>query len=310
MVSVDLRYQKNISAKDVQSVGIIGGETEIIADSRVVLEDAVRELLAKYAIAVRFVHTVDDQKTPVPETAKTNTPRSALSFYSSEALDIKNEICAVGRKLWLRGFVDGNGGNISHRIREDEIICTPTLFSKFDLTPNDLCLIDMAGNQLAGSKQPTSEMRLHIEIYKNAPQAKSVVHCHSPYATAYAICGHVPPTGISSEFDVFIGNAALARYETPGTPEFAETVRPYAARHNAILLANHGVVCWADTPTHAEWYIENLEAFCKTFLFARMLGVPYSRISNEKAEALKATRKNLGLPDGSGIDDLSVPVLT
>jgi len=224
-------------------------------------------------------------------------------------MDIKNEICSVGRKLWLRGFVDGNGGNISFRIGEDEIICTPTLFSKFDLTPDDLCLIDLAGNKLAGRERPTSEARLHLEVYKNAPQAKAVVHCHSPYATAYAICGHVPPPAISSEFDIFIGSAALAQYETPGTPEFAETVRPYVANHNAILLANHGVMCWADTPTHAEWYVENLEAFCQTFLIARQFGVPYSRIPEEKAEALKSIRKMQGLPNGNN-DGISAPVLT
>jgi L-fuculose-phosphate aldolase len=224
-------------------------------------------------------------------------------------MNIKDEICAVGRKLWLRGFVDGNGGNISYRIGENEILCTPTLFSKFDMTPDDLCLIDMEGKQLAGRERPTSEVRLHLEVYKNAPQAKAVVHCHSPYATAYAICGCVPPSSISSEFDVFIGSVALASYETPGTMEFAETVRPYVAHHNAILLANHGVLCWADTPTHAEWYVENLEAFCQTFLIARQFGIPYSRIPREKADALKTIRKNQGLPVCNE-DGCSVPVLS
>jgi L-fuculose-phosphate aldolase len=308
MTSVDLKRQKNISVRDVETAGI-GGAAEIIIDSRAVLEDAARDMLAKYAIAVRFAGAGEEQKSPEPLAAAEDLPRIAAAFYSRAALDIKDEICSVGRKLWLRGFVDGNGGNISYRIGEDEIICTPTLFSKFDLTPDDLCLIDLAGNQLAGRERPTSEVRLHLEVYKNAPQAKAVVHCHSPYATAYAICGHVPPPSISSEFDVFIGRVALARYETPGTLEFAETVRPYVAHHNAILLANHGVMCWADTPTHAEWYVENLETFCQTFLIARQFGVPYSRIPSEKAEALKSIRKKQGLPESNG-DDSSAPVLS
>ena len=308
MASVDLRRQNSISARDVEAAGI-GGAVEIIANSRAILQDAARDMLVKYAIAVRFTDAENAQKPHESSAAASDSPRVEAFFYSRAALDIKDEICSVGRKLWLRGFVDGNGGNISYRIGEDEIICTPALFSKFDMTPDDLCLIDMEGNQLAGCKRHTSEVLLHLEVYKNAPQAKAVVHCHSPYATAYAICGHVPPPGISSEFDVFIGSVALARYETPGTLEFAETVRPYVARHNAILLANHGVMCWADTPVHAEWYVENLEAFCQTFLIARQLGVPYSRIPQEKAEALKSTRKKLGLPECSQ-DDSSAPVLS
>ena len=306
MTSIDLRQQKNISARDVESAAI-GGAVEIIIDSRAVMEDAARDTLAKYAIAVRFAGAGDAEKPH--ESSPADSPRVAEYFYSRAARDIKDEICSVGRKLWLRGFVDGNGGNISYRIGENEIICTPTLFSKFDMTPDDLCLIDMAGNQLAGNKRPTSEVCLHIETYKNAPQARAVVHCHSPYATACAICGHVPPPGISSEFDVFIGSVAIARYETPGTLEFAETVKPYVARHNAILLANHGVMCWADTPTHAEWYVENLEVFCQTFMIARQFGGQFSRIPGEKAEALKSTRKKLGLPECGG-DDSSAPVLS
>ena len=307
MTSVDLRRQTSISAKDIEAAGVCGA-AEIIIDSRAVLEDSARDTLAKYAIAVRLSGSVDGQKPSEGSTPMTDSPRIAESFYSRAALDIKDEICSVGRKLWLRGFVDGNGGNISYRVGENEVICTPTLFSKFDMAPDDLCLIDLEGKQLAGRTQPTSEVRLHLEVYKNSPQAKAVVHCHSPYATAYAICGCVPPPSISSEFDVFIGRVALANYETPGTREFAETVRPYVAHHNAILLANHGVLCWADTPTHAEWYVENLEAFCQTFLIARQFGVPYSRIPKEKAEALKSIREKQGLPDCDS-DASSVPVL-
>ena len=305
MTSVDLRQQKKISVRDVETTEL-NGTVEIIVNPRATLEDAARDLLAKYSISVRFACEGDEQEPP-ESSAAAYSPRVAAAFHSRAALDIKNEICAVGRKLWLRGFVDGNSGNISCRVGENEIVCTPTLFSKFDLTPDDLCLVDMDGNHLAGDKKPTSEVHLHIETYKNAPQAKAVVHCHPPYATAYAICGQVPPSSVSSEFDVFIGHVAMARYETPGTREFAETVRPYVARHNAILLANHGVMCWADAPTRAEWYVENLEAFCKTFSVVRRLGAPYSRIPPQKTEELKAIRKSQGLPD---CDGSSAPVFS
>ena len=103
------------------------------------------------------------------------------------------------------------------------------------------------------TKPRTSELLLHLEIYKAVPEAKAVVHCHPPHATAYAITGRVPPNLIIPEFEILVGKVAIAPYETPGTQAFAETVLPYVKQHNTMLLANHGIVCWADTVTHAEW---------------------------------------------------------
>ena len=218
-------------------------------------------------------------------------------FHSPEAEAIKKEICAVGWKLWMRSYVDGNGGNISCRIGENAVLCTPTLLSKIDLKPEDLCLVDLEGNQLVGELPRTSEVFLHLEIYKHVPQAKAVVHCHPPHATAYAITGRVPPPAIIPEFDVFVGSVAITRYETPGTKKFAETVIPFVKDHNTILLGNHGIVCWADTPTHAEWYAENLETYCWTLLISQQLGVPYLKIPAAKEQDLLAIKKRLGLPD-------------
>ena len=148
------------------------------------------------------------------------------------------------------------------------MICTPTLVSKYDLTPEDLCLVDLEGKQVAGIKPRTSEIFLHLEIYKEVPEAKSVVHCHPPHATAYAITGRVPPNLVIPEFEVFVGKVAISPYETPGTTKFAQTVLPFVRDHNTVLLANHGIVCWADTVTHAEWYAEVLETYCWTLMLA------------------------------------------
>jgi L-fuculose-phosphate aldolase len=220
-------------------------------------------------------------------------------FSSPEAEVIKEEICAVGRKLWMRQYVDGNGGNISCRIGPNEVLCTPTLVSKYDLTPDDIGMTDLEGVQVAGSKARTSELLLHLEIYKAVPEAKAVVHCHPPHATAYAITGRVPPNLILPEFEVFVGKAAISPYETPGTKAFAESVLPYAKMHNTLLLANHGIVCWGDTVTHAEWYAEVLETYCWTLLIASQLGAPISKMSEKHLEDLLAMKKekNLGLPD-------------
>jgi L-fuculose-phosphate aldolase len=218
-------------------------------------------------------------------------------FFSPEAEEIKKEIVAVGKKLWARAYVDGNGGNISYRIGENRVICTPTLFSKADLTPDDLCLVDLDGNQIVGCRPRTSEILMHLEIYKTEPRAKGVVHCHPPHATAYAITGRVPPTCVIPEQEVFVGRVALVPYQTPGTQDFADAIRPYVKDHNSILLQNHGIVCWADTVTHAEWYAEVLDTYCQTLMYAQQLGAPLTHIPGEKAADLLAIKKKLGLPD-------------
>jgi L-fuculose-phosphate aldolase len=223
-------------------------------------------------------------------------PARIALFTSPEAEAVKEEICAVGKKLWMRQYVDGNGGNISYRIGPNEVICTPTLLSKADLRPQDLCLVDLDGKQLCGGRPRTSEILLHLEIYKEVPEAKAVVHCHPPHATAYAITGKVPPTCVIPEYEVFIGKVALSPYKTPGTSEFAQTVLPYVRNHNTVLLANHGIVCWGDTVTHAEWYVEVTDTYCWTLMLAGQLG-PLTHISGEQTSDLLAIKKSLGLPD-------------
>ena len=239
----------------------------------------------------------DVEKTHAPGNSSSHSVSNPRLFDTPEAEAIKEEICAVGRKLWMRQFVDGNGGNISYRIGPNEILCTPTMISKYDLTPEALCMVDLEGNQIAGSMERTSEIYLHLEIYKSVPEAKSVLHCHPPHATAYAITGKVPPNMIIPEFEIFVGKVAIAPYKTPGTAEFAETVIPFVKQHNTVLLANHGTVCWADTVTHAEWYAEVLETYCWTLMLASQLGAPISYISEPQGSDLMAIKKRHGLPD-------------
>jgi L-fuculose-phosphate aldolase len=158
-------------------------------------------------------------------------------------------------------------------------------------------MVDLEGRQIAGSKPRTSEILVHLEIYKAVPQAKGVVHCHPPHATAYAITGRIPPNCVIPEYEVFVGNVALAPYQTPGTQAFADAVLPHVRTHNTILLANHGIVCWADTVTHAEWYAEVVDTYCWTLMLASQLGAPITHIPQEKAADLLAIKKKLGLPD-------------
>jgi L-fuculose-phosphate aldolase len=240
------------------------------------------------------VKLVDVEAAMPGDTVSAADPRL---FSTPEAEAIKEEICAVGRKLWLRQYVDGNGGNISYRIGPNEVICTPTLLSKYDLTPESLCLVDLDGNQAAGTMSRTSEILLHLEIYKEVEEARAVVHCHPPHATAHAIVGRVPPNLVIPEFEVFVGKVALSPYETPGTARFARTVVPYVKQHNTVLLANHGIVCWGDTVTHAEWYAEVLETYCWQLMLAAQLGSPIVHFNPQQEVELLAFKKALGLPD-------------
>lgn len=304
--TIDISNRRVVTMRDVQDA-VSAGASRILTAANSVITPSARDFLQQRNVGLitnapapaqtssALVPTNGSNGAGIAQAPK--SPANPRLFSTPEAEAIKKEICTVGKKLWLRQFVDGNGGNISYRIGPNEVICTPTLVSKFDLTPEDLCLVDLEGNQVAGTRPRTSEIFLHLEIYKAVPEAKAAVHCHPPHATAYAITGKVPPNLVIPEFEVFIGKVAISPYETPGTPEFAHTVLPFVKQHNTVLLSNHGIVCWADTVTHAEWYSEVLETYCWTLLLASQMGVPISYISEQKGSDLLAMKKRLGLPD-------------
>lgn len=226
-------------------------------------------------------------------------PRLSLEelLFSPEAEDAKAEMIRAGEKLWRRQYVDGNGGNLSVRIGNKYAVCTPTLCSKGDLTPGDFALVDLEGGQICGGRERTSEILLHLEIYKAQPAAGAVIHCHPPYATAHAVAGTIPEGDLVPEQEVFVGPLALAPYETPGTIEFARAVLPFVNTHNTILLRNHGIVCWADTIAHAEWYTEVVENYCKTVRIASSIKTPLPKIPEDKIHDLLRRKQRMGLPD-------------
>jgi L-fuculose-phosphate aldolase len=232
-----------------------------------------------------------------------NTATPAELFHSPAIHALKEEIVRTGKKLWARQYVDGNGGNISARISPRWVICTPTMCSKADVKAEDISLVDLESSQICGDRPRTSEILLHLEIYKAVPEAKAVIHCHPPYATAHAIAGVIPQGNLLPEQEVFVGPVALTPYETPGTIEFARTILPVVRKHNTILLENHGVVCWADTITHAEWLIEVIETYCKTVMIAGNLRSPLREIPPEKIADILAIKRKLGLPDARYPDD-------
>ena len=199
-------------------------------------------------------------------------------FNSPEVHALKVQMCDIGRRVWERDYVDGNGGNISYRMG-DLVLCTPTLISKGFMKPEDMCLVDMEGNQKAGVKKRTSEILMHLQIMKAQPKAKTCVHAHPPHATAFAVAGILPPTCMIPEFEVFCA-VAIAPYRTPGLPEMGKLVAELVDKHNTILMANHGVVTWShNTIEEAYWRMEIVEAYCHTVTVAAQLGKPMQTFS-------------------------------
>src|SRR5437667_4089724 len=153
---------------------------------------------------------------------------------------LQQDMCEIGRRIYAKGFAAANDGNITVRVGENEILCTPTLHCKGFLKPEDICLIDMTGKQLAGIKKRSSEALLHLEIYRQRADVKSVVHCHPPHACAFAIAREPIPQCILPEVEVFLGDVPITKYETPGGQAFADTIAPFVKKTNIIILANHG----------------------------------------------------------------------
>jgi len=232
-----------------------------------------------------------------PLTSKSPKPELEAFFHSAHAGILKEQLCDVGRRLWQRAYVDGNGGNIAIRVGEDVALCTPTLVSKGFMKPEEMCLVDFEGNQLAGTKKRTSEILMHLQIMQRQPKAVATVHCHPPYATGFAVAGLVPPTCMIPEYEVF-ASVAVAPYRTPGTPEMGKLVADLVDKHNTILMANHGVVSWSHNNVEDAYFkMEILEAYCRTILVSTQLGVQPKTMTPAQLQDLLKIKQSLGIPD-------------
>src|SRR5205809_2885510 len=209
---------------------------------------------------------------------------------------IKQQICEIGRRVYAKGFAAANDGNISYRLNDREVVCSPTMVSKGFLTCDDICKVDYEGKQLAGKRQRSSEILLHLAVYKHRPDVRAVVHCHPPHATAFAVAGVPVPKCILPEVEVFLGEVPTAIYETPGTQKFAETIVPHLKSSNTIILANHGTVTFGPDLEKAYWNSEIIDAYCKILILSKQLGnVNY--FTQQQTRELLDLKKKLGYDD-------------
>lgn len=198
-------------------------------------------------------------------------------------------ICTICRRLYERGLIAGQDGNVSVRVGDDRVLVTPAGLSKVDLRPEDLVEIGLDGTVRDGTRQPTSELAVHLRAYQRRADVRAVVHAHPPIATAFSIAGDGVDTTSLCEVRYGVGPVALVPYGTPSTDAAADVFDPFWASHDAFLMAHHGALTVGDTLTKAHQRMESLENGARVLWLARALG-PVRRLSPDALAALDALR--------------------
>jgi L-fuculose-phosphate aldolase len=188
--------------------------------------------------------------------------------------ELRDDIVRIGQIIWQKGWVASNDGNISVRLDARRVLCTPTGVSKGLMSTDDLIIVDLDGNKIEGRRERTSEILMHTTIYKLRPDVQAVVHSHLPVATGFAVAGRALNQAIVPEVVVTLGCVPLAQYGLPGTPALTEPLLPLIPQYDAILLANHGVVCYAEELWKAFFKMETVEHTARIALTAELLGGP------------------------------------
>jgi L-fuculose-phosphate aldolase len=206
----------------------------------------------------------------------------------------REEIVRYGRMLHQRGFVAAMDGNLSVRLKDDRILVTPTCVSKGGMKPADMVIVNLEGEHVSGRRNVTSEIGMHLLIYRTRPDVQAIVHAHPPTATGFAAAGIALTEPLVCEVVMGLGCIPLARYGTPGTSELAQTLEPYVPNYDAILMSNHGVVTYGDTLEHAYMKMETVEHFAEIALVTHLLGRQQPLKQGEIEKLLLARTKYFG----------------
>jgi L-fuculose-phosphate aldolase len=207
---------------------------------------------------------------------------------------LRADIVEVGRRLYARGYTASNDGNISVRLGPDRLLMTPKGVCKGFMTPDMMCITDLEGRKLQGERDPSSEILMHLEVYRQRPDAQAVVHAHPPIATGFAVAGIPLNRAVLAEVLTTLGSIPIAEYATPSTKELPEAVRKYIKAHDGMLLANHGALTTGLDLYSAYYKMETIEHFAKISLVARLLGREHL-ISREEVMRLQELRGTYGI---------------
>ena len=219
-------------------------------------------------------------------------PASAANVLNIERPDreLRRQLTRFSKWMYRLGFAPGTSGNLSARLDEERILATPTGCSKYLLRPSDLVIVDLNGQLLSGTRNVTSEIGMHLAVYHSRPDVQAVVHAHPPIATAFASCGMALDMPLCAELIMTLGKIPLAEYATTGTNEVGDSLRPYLLDHDAILMANHGLVTYGKDLLDAFMKLETTEHFAQVCLAAHELGCP--RLLEEDAIRKLQTARN------------------
>ena len=231
---------------------------------------------------------------------------------------LRGEMVEAGRRLYARAYVASNDGNISARLDDRRLLTTPKSVSKGFMTPDMMVIVDYDGKKVAGDRDPSSELPMHLEIYRNRADVNAVVHAHPPIATGFAVAGIPLTRAVLAEVVTTLGSIPIAEYGTPSTAELPEAVRKYIKAHDGLLLANHGAVTCCRTVMTAYYKMETIEHFAKISLVARLLGREHV-FSRDEVERLQGLRGMYGIAapaplcadptDVGGVDQVLCQVL-
>lgn len=220
---------------------------------------------------------------------------------------LRADIVEIGRRMYARGYTASNDGNISVRIAAERLLVTPSGVCKGFMTPDMMCVTDLDGYKIQGDRNPSSEILMHLEVYKHRPDVQAVVHAHPPMATGFAVAGIPLVRAVLAEVLTTLGSVPIAEYATPSTDELAAAVRQYISAHDAMLLANHGALTVGADLYSAYYKMETIEHFAKISLVARLLGRE-NVIAREEVERLQQLRNTYGIkapapicPHGAGV---------
>ena len=215
----------------------------------------------------------------------------------------KQWILEIGKRMYDKDYVSSNDGNITVMTDEGYIWATPTGVSKGHMTEDMLLKMDIDGNVVEGTYKPTSEIKMHLRVFKENPEVKSVTHAHPPFATAFAICHRPIDKPYLIEAVIGLGAIPVAPYALPGTQEVPDSVAPFCKDYNGCLLANHGLLTWGATPEQAFFRMESAEMVAKTYSIVPSVGKACG-FDEKEVNRLLERREAMGIKTG-GMSDLS-----
>ena len=220
------------------------------------------------------------------------------SFKYLSDYEAKKQIIAIGKRMYDKGFVASNDGNISCRVGPNTIWTTPTGVSKGFMTPDMLVKMNFDGKVLMGKLKPSSEVKMHLRVYYENPDVMAVTHAHPPVATSFAIAGISLDRAILPEAVVNLGSVPIAHYATPGSQDVPDSIAPYCNTHNAVLLANHGALSWGKDLTEAYHRLESLEYYATVLMYTGRIIGRANELSCSQVNELIDIREKLGITSG------------